>query len=241
MKIEVSNKILFPLILGGIIAIFLLGGWLGLRRGDRASNVAQNALNEQITTYKAKIRQDSVIIVLSEQEVLSQKKALKQLGLDNADLKKLNLRLTNNISELRLDIDSLIKVPHTGKIVVVHDTITESGVDALLLPFGFEKKDKYLDLSGHFDENAELSVNLKMEIDLDIISGVNRETKKPSIAAFTDNLYVNRIGIRSFKTDVQKPHRWGIGLIGGYGMSINAKPTASPFAGVGVSYNFVTF
>jgi hypothetical protein len=240
MSIKVPTKYLIFALCGAFLIVFLLGGYLGLRMGKNSSKPLENALNEQITTYKAKIRQDSVIIVLSEQEVISQKKAKEALALTNKDLKALNMRLTTDISNLQFRIDTLLQVKHDGRIVVIRDTVTKVPSNAILLPFNFSRTDKYLTLDGTFHAQGDMSLGIVMKADVDVIMGYDKKTKKPTIAVFTDNPYIKTVGIKSFKTDVQKPKKFGIGIQAGYGYSIGSNK-ANPYVGAGLSYNIIRF
>ena len=52
MTLQIKNKYLFLALCGAFLATFLLGGYIGLRKGNRANKAVQIALNEQITQYK---------------------------------------------------------------------------------------------------------------------------------------------------------------------------------------------
>ena len=117
--------------------------------------------------------------------------------------------------------------------------------NAILLPFSFDnknKKDKWLSLSGTFTNIGKLdSVHLSLNFDIDILSGINKETKKRTTSVLTDCPYVKTIGIRSFKFDEAKPKRWGVGFQIGYGLSLDNNPHFSPFLGVGIQRNIIRF
>jgi hypothetical protein len=241
MSIKIHNRYLVLGLFCALTAIFFLGRWSTLKERESVLNDLKRAKNE-ILTYKAKVGSDSVTISVKEQELVGHREALRELGLNNSDLRALNLRLTSQLTNANFRIDTLLRnVGHGGQIVVIRDTVFKTPVNAILLPFSFEKKDKWLDLKGDFNSQGILDISLGMGIELDVISGIERKTKRPIVTVSTDNLYVQTVSIRSYKTEYIKPHRWGIGVIGGYGVQIPPSLDVSPFIGVGVSYNFITF
>ena len=76
-----------------------------------------------------------------------------------------------------------------------------------------------------------------MGVDVDVITGVSK-TKERTVNILTDNPYVGVINVRSYKTDVQKPKRYGIGAVVGYGICRNG---LSPIVGIGLSYSLIQF
>jgi len=239
MSISIKSRNLIIALFLAFCGAIILGWYLSSKRTKDALNRLESAKNELIT-FKAKIREDSVIIVLSEQEVVSQKKAKEALEITNRDLRTLNMKLTTNISKLQFRIDTLLQVKHDGRIIVIRDTVTKVPSNAILLPFTFSRSDKYMTLDGVFHAKGDLSIGLSMKADVDVIMGYDKTTKKPTIAVFTDNPYIRTVGIKSFKTDVQKPKKFGIGAQVGYGYSIGANK-ASPYIGIGGAYNFIRF
>ena len=58
-----------------------------------------------------------------------------------------------------------------------------------------------------------------------------------SIYVFPETRYItNEIQVK------RKPHKWGIGIQAGYGVTLpNGKPQMAPYIGIGISYNIVRF
>ena len=51
-----------------------------------------------------------------------------------------------------------------------------------------------------------------------------------------------RVVTRELTRVVKKPCRWGIGVHGGYGVGLdNGKVIASPYIGIGISYNIISW
>lgn len=240
--VKVPTKYLILAIFLAICATFIGGLYLGHKKTKDALNRLETAQNT-ISHYKTKIGQDSVFIVQTKQVLASEREAKKALELTNKDLRKLNIKQANEITSLKLRVDTLLEdVNHDGTIVVIHDTITQTATNAILLPFSFEKKDKWLDLSGTFDNKGQLSLKLFMDLNVDVITGIDRE-KKPTCVLKTDNPYIKTIALNSYKTDTPRPKRYGIGLNIGYGIGIakDKSVVASPYIGFGVSMNFLRF
>jgi hypothetical protein len=80
-----------------------------------------------------------------------------------------------------------------------------------------------------------------MELSVDVITGIDKTTKKNTVIIKTDNPYLNTIAINSYKTDAPKRKPWGVGAIAGYGLTLNGTPQMTPFIGVGISRNIFCF
>jgi len=77
-------------------------------------------------------------------------------------------------------------------------------------------------------------------ISLDMFVGYDKTTKMIKSVVSTDNPYVKLDDIFTLKTDLTRPQKWGIGIIGGYGIVGNPIRVA-PFIGVGLSRSFIRF
>ena len=240
--IKIANKYLFLALFTALAGLFILGWCLGSFKKKDALNRLETAQNE-ISFYKAKVGRDSVFLAQTEQRLVSEREAKKELEITNRDLRAMNIKQANEIDRLKFRIDTLLEdVNHGGTIVVIHDTITQAPTNAILLPFSFEKKDKWLELKGRFDPQGKLDVSLEMDLSVDVITGIDKE-KKPTCVLKTDNPYLQTINIASYKTDFQKPKRYGIGLQIGYGLGITEDKSvvATPYVGFGLSYNLIRF
>jgi hypothetical protein len=241
MKIKTKYIILAILIV--LAGLFILGWCVGHKKTKDALNRLETAQNT-ISHYKTKIGQDSVFIVQTKQVLASEREAKKALELTNKDLRKLNIKQANEITSLKFRVDTLLEdVGHNG-IIIITDTVFADNTqqNAILLPFSFEKKDKWLEFKGRFDPQGKLDVSLKMDLSVDVITGIDKE-KKPTCVLKTDNPYIKTIALNSYKTDTPSPKRYGIGLNIGYGLAIakDKSVIASPYIGFGVSMNFLRF
>ena len=50
-----------------------------------------------------------------------------------------------------------------------------------------------------------------------------------------------RVVVKELTQVVKKPCRWGIGIQAGYGLGYNGKVVASPYVGIGISYNLISW
>lgn len=243
MSIQLKTKWVVLLVFALGLAIISFGMVLGYHYGQKGLKDVKNAYSDSLLTMKVKLHGAEMTAYQMTQLVVSQKQAIKDLGLKNSDLTKLNIKKTDEISQLKLKIDTLIQnVSHTGQVVVVHDTITRQPHNAILLPFSFDKSDKYVSLKGNFDEKGSLSVKLSLEIGIDAISGIDMQNK-PKLTLLTDNPYIKAITVKSYKTNQVKPLKWSIGFQAGYGFVYPKSKNVelAPFMGVGVTRSLVRF
>ena len=136
-------------IIVGIIALligtFVVGGWLGHRRANNAMNPTIDSLNAKISYYTVLINGDKTYITEKEQEIATLREAIRSGDIEKEELRKLNIKKVNEITRLKLRIDTLLAdVEHDGEIVFnLSDLVIESVVDSLdkynsiKLPFHF--------------------------------------------------------------------------------------------------------
>jgi hypothetical protein len=242
MSITIKTKYYVIAILTLTLALFFGGWWYGAKRANDDAEVAQTALKHEITTLTVQLNDTEYTLTKTEQELISERELRKQDIFEKKELKALNLKQVNEISKLQFRIDTLLEdVNHTGEIVIIHDTITKEPKNALLLPFTFGKQDEWLDFKGRFDDKGKLAMALKMNVAVDVISGFEKKTGKPTLNVLSDNPYLNTIDIRSWKTDAQKSTRYGLGIQIGYGFILGNPVKTAPYIGVGGSYNFIRF
>jgi hypothetical protein len=221
--------------------LFVFGYILGHRKAVKTSNAIENALKKEISRQEVIINSQKLYVTSIEQEIETLRQAKASGDLTNQELRKLNLKQVNEISRLQLVVDTLFEdVFFGGQIIEVHDTVNVTG-NAIKLPFDFEKKDKFLDLKGNFNDKGKLSVALKMDASLDIWTGISSETKLPIARVTTNNPYLGVLSINSIKLDTQKPKKIGIGFNVGYGIGIANPPKFTPYIGIGISYNIFRF
>ena len=239
MSISIKTKYWLIGILILILGIFFSGWHLGRAKANNAHKAIENALSEEIRRYVVEINHQKLYITEKEQEVETLRQAKKDGEITNEELRKLNIRYVNELTRLKLVIDTMLaNVPHDGQIVVIHDTLNNKQ-NCLLLPFTFSKKDRWMALAGTFGNEAKLDITLKINTSLDIWAVQKKRKDTPSVVVTTDNPYLSVIGVKSIKLDVPKEKRFGIGVSAGYG--ITSAFQASPFLGVGLNYNVIRF
>lgn len=252
MSIQIKNKHLFLVILVVLAGIFFLGGYTGHKKADNASNALILALNDSISTYKYKVEGLTKTAFEQAQIITTQKEAIKRGDLERKELRALNIRQLSEINRLSVQVDTLLaNVGHNGTIIALQQGVIDSlskipnasniSHNAILLPFEFTKKDKWLDLKGNFDKDGKLDIGEKLEADVDIFTGLDKDTKQYKSVLVTDCPYISVLNIRSQKFDLKKPTRWGIGLNAGYGIILDKDVHLAPYLGIGGSYNLIRF
>jgi len=239
MKIPTKYVILAFLVLFAVT--FLIGGWIGLKKGKSSLNPTLDSLNAKISYYTVMIDGNMSYIAEKEQEVATLRQAVRNGDIKKEELTKLNIEKVNEITRLKLRIDTLLdSVSHTGVIVHV-DTVMVDGQqgNALLLPFHFEKKDQWLTLYGTFDLQGELGIDLSMDAPIDVWGVVKKKGGIPSIMVTTENPYIKTLSLSSIKFDTPRKTKYGIGVQVGWGLTKELK--TSPYIGVGLSYNLIRF
>lgn len=242
MNYNIKSKYLVLAILIAIAGIFI-GGWhVGSQKANKVANATQNALKQEIQRLVVQINDTEYQLTKSEQVVASQRELIKQGEIDKKKLSALNLKKADEISRLNLKIDTLLEdVGHTGHIISIDTVFVDSKPqNAILLPFGFVKKDKWLELRGDFNSQGKLNTSIKMTADVDVISGIDKTTKARTINILTDNPYLQTIGVKSFKIDPPREKKYGIGLQFGWGLGLKTAEL-QPYVGIGVHYTAISF
>lgn len=249
MSIKLSTKYLFLVLLIALAGLFTLGWYLGHKKAVNASRDTVGALKQEIIKYQEIINGKTVYIAQVEQELQTQRELIKSGELERKELKALNLKKANEISRLNLQIDTLLThVEHNGKIIsVLIDKVdsltnetTQEEYNAVILPFKFQKKDNWLDFRGELNEDADLSIDMKMKVGVDVITGVDKKGKN-TISVITNCPYVKPLSVSSFKTDTSPTKRIGIGIQVGWGVCLQNPIKTNPYIGVGISYNLFQF
>ena len=96
-------------------------------------------------------------------------------------------------------------------------------------------------LAGEFDAQGKLGITLKMDVPVDVWTGISKETKKPTAIVSTLNPYIRVMSINSIKMDTYKPKKWGIGVFTGYGINISGVAKGGWLIGAGINYNLLSF
>lgn len=253
MSLKIKNKYVFIAVLLLALTIFGFGGYLGMS-GQRSKRLSdETAYKEEIKRYKLRIGQDSLYVVQANQTIASQRELIKQGEIDRETLRKLNIKHLNEISKLKLQIDTLLEdVQHNGQVVDILDSqianlndslqnVSYKKRKAILLPFEFYHYDAWMpdSLKGSFDKNGKLSIRFGLVADIRLISAIDKTTKKNTYTVLTDCPYIGVLSVTSFKTDVPKPKRYSIGLQVGYGVNKNFE--LSPYVGIGLTRSIIRF
>lgn len=241
--VKVPTKYLILATCGAILALLCLGWYSGFAKGRKPLKSLENALNDTVAYYTVKIDGKDTYIAEKEQEITTKNELIRQGEIDRKTLRAINLKQVDEINKLKLRVDTLLEdVGHDGTVVVVHDTVTNTPANAILLPFDFTKKDEWLELKGKFDPQGKLSIGLTMVADVNVYTGYDKTAKSYKSVVTSDSPYLQTIGIKSFKLDLKKPTRYGIGLQIGYGVSLSkGQVIASPYIGFGLSLNILRF
>jgi hypothetical protein len=248
MSITVKSKYIVGLILILFVALFIGGWYMGVRKERKARTTELNALKFELSKKTIELNKKTVYLTQTEQALATEKELVRAGIVEREVLRKLNIKYLNEISKLSLRIDTLMTdISHNGQIITIQqnviDSLTHDPVsvkkNVIALPFDFYKTDEFLSLRGAFDKDGKLDIGLKMDVPIDVITGIEKKTKKPFVNITTLNPYIDVVSIRSYSTDVSKPKRIGIGVNFGYGISLIKEPVLAPYLGLGISYNFI--
>jgi hypothetical protein len=239
----IKTKYLFLLAFCLILGFIFLGYTLGTKKKDNQFSSEKTRLNNEILRYKAIVNGDSLYIASVEQEIMDKNEAIKQGEIERKELKALNIKTVNELTKAKLTINILLdSISNNGTVIIIKDTVlVNNDKKAILLPFTFKKSDQWYYLAGGFDLDGVMSAKIGVNVDLDLYGAYKKKDKVPSFIITTTNPYVTINSLKSIKFDTPKPKRFGIGLIGGYGINIQGNVKAQPFIGLGLSYSILRF
>jgi len=243
MSITIKSRTVILAVIIALLGIFFLGNRIGQQRANRAAQARIAVLNSEINRYIVEINNKTVYIAEKDQEIISQRLAIRQGDIENAELKALNIKKTSEVAYLKGQVKILKdSIGHTGNVIIVTpcDSIGE-GKPAIELPFTFRDSTLYYDLMGGFNSMGKMRIDLTVPISMDVWFGLDRDTKEYKAVVTTDNPVVNFTDIRSLKFDLKRPTKFGIGFQAGYGLSIKNPPKLAPYVGIGLSYNVLRF
>jgi len=237
--IEIKTKNIIIGLLIAFLATFV-GGWaLGRFHRDNTATSIIQGLNDVMRTYVYTIGDLQKSASEKDAIITTQKQAIREGLLVKEELRKLKIKYLSEVTHLQTTVEILLdSISHTGTIIISPCPPDEEH-PVLYLPLTFQEKNKFLDLKGEFDENANLSIEIKLPVNVDMWVGWDKSTKRLKGIATIDNPYVHVQNITTIKTDLRKPSRWGVGIVGGYGVGKEFKIT--PFIGIGLSRSFVRF
>ena len=218
------KKYIVFIVLIAICGIFYAGGVSARKKADRLTHalaVARNDNLELIDSYEIEIGGLKRQVYEKEQLVLTKNEAIKTGYLEKERYRKLYLNSISHVADLTIEI-SILKdsLTHTGVIVTVPDPVTHDERPAILLPFTFQKYDRWIKLDGTFDVKGTMYYSLLLpDIDIDLTIGTKK--KQPVVSAMTTYPYISSINISSVQ--VVSPDRFynktwfkmGVGFAGG--------------------------
>jgi hypothetical protein len=220
--------------------VFFAGYVRGHGKAESASKARLDSLNSIISSYVVMLDDTKTYVTKIEQELKTEKEARQDGDISRKELRALNIKYLSEISRMKFRIDTLLEdVENNGVVYIIHDTITLNPTSYIKLPFVVTKNDQWLSLKDSTDIKGKTSIALKMNLSLDVYTGIDKTTKKYNTQISTDSPYIGIIGIKSQKFDAPKPKKYGIGLQVGYGLTTQLKPT--PYLGIGFGYNFIQF
>lgn len=253
MKTSTQRNILLALT---FILLFLLIRSCG--DGSQINTLRQNvfALNDSLRTYKDKTGQ----LVYEKGALIS----------ENGDLKNLNADLANEIKNLKdhplVVIKTVVRVAHDTSYIDIDPTNTGAwSGDTFSRNFEWDLNNEYSSenyrfIEGNFDVYVDSAFKLstskmkivKDEFSMGMSTGLT-ENKDGLLEIFVKSEYpgfkVSKLDgalIDPKKSDVLKkyfpPKRWGLGIYGGYGVSLNPItfiPATGIQIGVGLQYNIL--
>jgi hypothetical protein len=238
--IQIKNSTIIIVIAVALVLCF--GGGYLLGRHDRSSTSTTiiNGLNDIISTYSYQVNGLEKRVAEKETLIMSQRQALAEGLLVKEELRKLKIKHATDVVNFKSTIEILLdSIKHTGT-VVISPCPPDEDHPVLYLPLVFGEQNDYLHLRGEFDEQGKLSMDIKIPLSVDVFTGYDKTIKKYKTTVGTDNPYVQFNDIRSVQLDLRKPRRFGVGVIGGYGLGLGT-PKLTPIIGVGLSYSLIQF
>lgn len=238
--ITIKTKYLFLGIILGFTLTFLSGWGLGRFERDNASDNMIIAMNGVIRTYSYTISDLRKEASEKDAIIMSQRKAIREGLIAKEELRKLRIKHADDITKFTGTISLLLdSVQHSGTVVTKPCPPEGDDHPVLYLPLLFKEENEYLKLYGEFDEDGNLSLDIKMPLEIDVITGYDRTAKAYKTVVTYDQPYLSTIDIRSVKLDFQRPKRMGLSLIAGVGF--NRQAQLQSVVGLGISYDLIQF
>jgi len=206
-------------------ALYFVGGISSRRDADRLTHALAIANGEKlglIESYEVEINGLKRVVYEANQIILTKNEAIRTGYIEKERYRKLYLKEISHVADLNLTISVLNdSIEKLGQVVTVPDPVSGDPVPSLVLPFHFDKTNKWLTLTGDINTIGRMSFSLEMPVDLDLTIGMQKRTKEPVISAMTNNPYITQVNISSVQ--ITKPDRWynstwfkvGAGFAGG--------------------------
>jgi len=238
---EVKIKYVIAVVVAVLNLVFY-GGW-------KASRASYESVSDQIIasqtslmdTYEYRVNELERTVAQKESVIASQRALIHEGVLAKEELKALKIKHLSEITKLSTELDIMLdSIKHTG--VISEPCPEEDYMPALYLPFRFREVNKYLNMTGEFDEEGIMSLNLSVPTNIDVYVGRDSRTDAYKAVVTTDNPYLKISDMVTVKTDIPEspPSRWGIGVTGGLGIPLGGQHPGV-FVGVGLTYSLVRF
>ena len=218
MSIKINKSLAYLLVLGLLAGMFFVGR---CSNGSTISSLRSQTSETKDTLRHFKVVIDSLTYYVAQKDITiaTKENAIMEGRLERDKYKKLYYDKIEHEVVLNARITALLdSIKNNAQVIYVYRG--NDSVPCARLPFSFSKKDQYLDLSGSFDESAKMSMNLKMDVPLDIVIGLKKKGT-PSVSVLTQNPYCNITKINGLKVVDDK--KWydspwiyvGSGFVGG--------------------------
>ena len=218
------KKYIILAVLIAFAAVFYAGGVSARKKADRLVHALAVAKIDNllvIDSYEVEIGGLKHQVYEKEQLILTKNEAIKTGYLEKERYRKLYLNSISHVADMTIEI-SILKdsLSHTGVLISVPDPVIHDERPAILLPFTFQKYDRWIKLDGTFDIKGSMYYSLVIPgIDIDLTIGTKK--KQPVISAMTTYPYITSINISSVqvvRTERLYNKSWfwgGIGFAGG--------------------------
>ena len=213
MSIKINKSLAYLLVLGLLVGMFLIGR---CSNGSTISSLRNQTSESKDSLKHFKIVIDSLTyyVAQKDQTIATKENAIMEGRIERDKYKKLYYSKIEHEVILNARISALLdSIKNNAQVIYVYKD--NDSVPCARLPFSFSKKDQYLDLSGSFDERAKMSMNLKMDVPLDIVIGIKKKGT-PSVSVLTQNPYCNITKINGLKiVDDKKWYNSPLVYVGG--------------------------
>lgn len=237
---QVKTKYVIIALVIALAGVYLLGRYAGHRRTETTLSSVIQGLQDEIVSYKYQLGALIKTATEKDQMILSQKQAIETALIEKEELKKLNLKRANEVTYLKVMLNILEdSLSHSGTVVIVEDCDSaDYSYPAIRLPFHFWENDSNYNLYGGITTDGVMDVNLNVPVEIDLWTGIDKDTKEYKAVVTSNNPVVQITGIRSAKFDIPTRKKFGIGLSAGYGIGNNG---LTPFIGVSANFNLIEF
>jgi len=214
------NKITVVAVIIAVCGLFYVVGRYNYRQSSKKVTEALISARDSIKTYKVTL--GGVLKEVNEisQLVVTERQAKELALIEKEKYRKLHLKSISEVTLLQGRISILLdSIKNNAQVIIVTD-IDSAQTPCAKLPFSFAQKNKFIDLSGTFNEKAIMSMKLEVPVSLDVTVGV-RKKGLPTVIVLSNNPYFKLDKISSIKVTQEKhwyDSHWlylGVGFTGG--------------------------